>query len=476
MKLKKIIGEMSPVAKASYALMLAKFFEKGLAMISGPIFTRIMPQDEYGLISNYTSWQSILIIIATLSFASGVFNNGMMDFEKNRYQFMFSIQCLGNIVTLICLGILILFYGQLKSVLELPIVLIAVMFLRFLVAPAFSFWSCYQKYIYEYKLLTIITIMSSFVSVLMAVFVVIVEPTGMKAIGKICATEAIYIFLGIISYIYIAYKSNFKLELKYWGYALKFNLPLIPHFLATHVLSSADKIMITNISGSKETAIYSLAYTVASILLIVWTSVDAAYAPWIYEKMQQGKKQDIRRRGNMIICFMGVCSLISMLFAPEIIRILGTKEYYSGIYVIPSVCAGVFFTMIYTLYMRLELFCGKTILTMIGSVISALANIGLNFLFIPKFGFIAAGYTTMICYMLLSLLHYMNARRLKVSGNYDNKFICLIGTIVLLFSFVSTIIYQYTLFRWWCIGIILLCCIIWRKRIILWIKTLMKSK
>ena len=82
---------MSSAAKASIALIVVKFFQKGLSMITGPIFTRIMPMSQYGIISTFTSWQSILYIVATLNLSQGVFNNGMLDFKKDRSVFCFCL-------------------------------------------------------------------------------------------------------------------------------------------------------------------------------------------------------------------------------------------------------------------------------------------------------------------------------------------------------------------------------------------------
>ena len=40
------------------------------------------------------------------------------------------------------------------------------------------------------------------------------------------------------------------------------------------------------------------------------------------------------------------------------------------------------------------------------SISSAIVNIYLNWLLIPKFGFIVAGYTTFVAYMLFALINY----------------------------------------------------------------------
>ena len=41
----------SPAVKASMALLFANLILKGISLISGPIFTRIMSADQYGIVS-----------------------------------------------------------------------------------------------------------------------------------------------------------------------------------------------------------------------------------------------------------------------------------------------------------------------------------------------------------------------------------------------------------------------------------------
>ena len=45
------------------------------------------------------------------------------------------------------------------------------------------------------------------------------------------------------------------------------------------------------------------------------------------------------------------------------------------------------------------------------SLIAAAANIALNYVFIGMFGYVAAGYTTLFCYILYAIGHYVVSRR-----------------------------------------------------------------
>lgn len=89
-------------------------------------------------------------------------------------------------------------------------------------------------------------------------------------------------------YIMILAKTLMKNKILYdkeiWLYALKFSLPLIPHFLSVVILAQSDRIMIGNMCGTGKTAIYSVAYSVASVMLIVNTAVMDSIIPWTYKK------------------------------------------------------------------------------------------------------------------------------------------------------------------------------------------------
>lgn len=457
---------MSPVAKSSMAMVFAKFFQKGLSMISGPIFTRIMPTAEYGIISTFTSWQNVLYIIATLNLASGVFNNGMIDFKKDRESFTYSIMCLANLCTFVCMGVYLLFYKWLNPLIDMPDSLMVIMLLYFIFTPAYNYWMGRQRFEYKYKAITVVTIVTSLLSLVLSVICVLMASDYNKAVTKVVSAESVSICVGIFFFVTTLMKSKGKFKLAYWKYAFTFNLPLIPHYLSMYVLSSSDRIMISKLVNTSATAVYNVAYTVAGIMLIFWNAVDASYAPWIYQQMERKNYKSIQARGNQVLLFFAALTILCTLFAPEIIGILAPESYYSGIYVVPSVAAGVFFTACYSLYMRLELYLKKTKIVMIATCSVAVLNLVLNYIFIPEFGFVAAGYTTLVCYALLAFFHYCSIKLLGYGHVYDNKRILGLSCLVILLTVIISGIYSYMIIRYSLIAVLGVIMIIKRKEIV----------
>ncbi len=100
-------------------------------------------------------------------------------------------------------------------------------------------------------------------------------------------------------------------------------------------------------------------------------------------------------------------NLILIAFAPEAISILAPRSYHGAIWVIPPVAASVFFMFLYNLFGNVEFYFEENKFIMIASVLGAVLNIILNYIFVPLCGYIAAGYTTLFCYIVYSLSHYI---------------------------------------------------------------------
>ena len=462
----KQIKNLTPAEKASFALLIANLVLKGLSLISGPVFTRIMSTEQYGIVSTFQSWLSLLTVVVTLNLSQGVFNNGMLDFKKDRDKFQFSLLFISSVITL---AYAVAFFALKKYVLSftgLTESMVVIMLLYFFFVPAYQLWSGRQRYEYKYKALSIITIVSAIVSLILGVIFVLNASTDNQAIARIRAMEGVNIIIGFFFYITLAKKARFKIDWNYCKYALRFNVPLIPHYLSMYVLASSDRIMITQMVSASATAIYSVAYTVASVINIVWSSIEASLSPWIYENLDKGNSKEVKIVTIRVVAIFGILCMVATLFAPEIMRILAPKQYSEGVYAIPAIAVGVFFTAVYSLYMRIELFYKQTGFATVASTIAAISNIILNYIFIKLRGYIAAGYTTMVCYALLAFFHYLNTRKKGYSYIIDNRKMFILSLTIILVSFSIIYLYKYPVIRLTGIGIVLIILFIKRNNII----------
>ena len=82
---------MGVQAKAAIWFTFCSILQKGISMITVPIFTRLLTTDEYGIYSIYLSWLNILTVFTSLNLYYGVFNNAMLKYEDDRDRYTSSM-------------------------------------------------------------------------------------------------------------------------------------------------------------------------------------------------------------------------------------------------------------------------------------------------------------------------------------------------------------------------------------------------
>lgn len=461
--------ELSVQVKASIWFIVCNILQKALALLATPIFTRIMTQEQYGVYSQYTSWHGILVIFATLNLFIGVYSKGIVEFKQDAEAFTSSLLTLTSVITVILFVIYLLFIDFWTSVLDMSPVLMVAMFVDILVWSAFEFWSVKQRFIYHYKKLVVLTILMTIFTLLFGVIGVLVSEWKVEA--RVISEVIVRVAIAAIIYVNIIKQGKCGYNKKYWIYALSFNLPLIPHFLSNLVLGQADRIMIGKLVGDASVAIYSIAYTISMMMVIIVNAINNSYTPYIYEKLELNEVENIRKSVYPVIVIIAVLCMCTTIFAPELILVFAGKTYMEAVDMIPIIAISVFFIYLYSLFSNVEYFYKKTKGIAVATTIAAILNIVLNMIFIPIFGYKVAAVTTLVCYIFLAIMHYI--MYLKIVKNemknqyvFDGKFIIKISVALLLGSFIMMYIYEYIIIRYILFFVIAIMCYIFRDKLI----------
>lgn len=416
-KLLNSYRHMPMPVKASVWFTLCSILQRSISFFTVPIFTRILTTEQYGLFNVYQSWMSIIVIFATLNLQYGVFNNAMFKFEDDRETCISSMQGLATSLTAFIFIVYLVAHNFWDSIFQLPPILMLCMFAEMFTAPALGFWSGKQRVDYKYKHLVLITLGMSIVSPIVGVMAVMF--TKNKGVTRILAAAFVNVMVCSAIYIFNAIKGKKFYVKKYWKYALGFNLPLIPYYLSQMILNTSDRLMINNICGTAEAGIYSVAYSLALVLTFVLTAINNSFIPWTYRKLKDKKYGDIGKIADSLSLMIASILLLLIAFAPEVIRLLASKEYYDAIWVVPPVAASLFFLFMAQLAGNIEWYFEENIFLVKASILSAVLNIILNYIFINMFGYIAAGYTTLFCYIIFSVNNYYYMK--KVCRKYIDE-------------------------------------------------------
>lgn len=484
-KLKTKYTSMPVQVRASLWFLICNFMQKAVSVISTPIFTRLMTPAQYGEYNVFQSWMGIISVIVTLNLFYGVFMQGLVKFEHEQKIYSSSLQ--GLTLTL-CSGWTIVYFAFrqfFNELFGLTTVQMAFMLMLIWTTAVFQFWSAEQRVNNKYRLLVALTMIVMFAQPAIGVVLVSLAEAEAKATARILGLAIVNVAAYAWCFFIQMKRGKTFYSKKYWMYALKFNLPLVPHYLSQTVLYGSDRIMIARYVGEDAAGIYSLAYSVAVIMTMFNAALTQTMGPWIYRKIKDRRPQDIASVVYSAMLIIAAANLVLIMLAPEAIAIFAPPKYMDAKWVIPPVALSVFFMFMYDMFAAFQFYFEKSWFIMTASVMGAALNIALNYLFISprwfNFGYVAAGYTTLICYILYALGHYICMRwvcRKHLDGVkvYDPKVLVGVSGFFVISGLLLSFTYDAPVLRYILVGVIVLLMLIFHKKIIAYVKKLMSLR
>ena len=435
------------VFRATVWFTAVTILNKGVSLLTQPIINRILSVDDNGVCGIYSTWQSVFAVVATFSLYCGVLEVLVTKNREDSQQAVGSLTVLSLLICTAFFGIAILLRQPLSRLLNLKPVYIARMGAEVASQAVIQFWSVPKRFEYSYKIYSL-TVCGLFLSksVLTVVFSLLF--TGDRVFGRlfgICVPEVI---LSVVLLVSILKKTDFSRLKQYWGYAVRFNIPIIPHYLSTLVLSSSDKVMIQRMIGDTPTGLYTFAYSYASMALIVFNALNSAYTPFAYTAIRERSYESLRKKTGTVVLFSVLMASAMVLLAPEAVYFLGGNKYTDTLPAIPVLVFGVFLSSFYYIFSNVEFVYEKNRYVFPITLCGGLLNIVLNYLLIPRLGYIAAGFTTVIGYLFISVAHYTVSRKLTHGDIFGIKDILLYFGILAAVCASAGVLYRHTAVRY----------------------------
>lgn len=461
----KYLGMSKPV-KAAFWFTVCSFLQRGISMIATPIFTRLLSTENYGLYSTYLSWETVLMMLVTISLYKAMMN---LYVKYENQEMVLSAVCgLELVLSLTWLVIGISFRNLVAAWLGLSPQLVCCLFASFIFQAAVQCWSLYKRYIYDYKTLVTVTLLSTVGSTLFGVVaVVFVSPT---AEARVLSNTIVMALIGIALYYAVFKKGKKFYDKRIWLFSLGFCIPLLPHYLSEFVLQSSDKIMINYLCGPSDVALYSIAYSAGSLINLITNAINSTFAPYQYQKLKSGEYKVMAKRADQVLFFVAAMLAVIMLFSREIVLIFGGMKYIESVDVIIPICIGVYFNYMFQLFARVQEYYEKKLTVVIPSILCALLNLILNYIFIKFCGYQAAAYTTFFCYALFCFIHYLFYKKvckeiLNGTQLYDVKGLFAISVGVVVSGVVITFINKLLWLKYTILIVAFIALIINKKRV-----------
>jgi len=439
--------KFSSAFTAGFWFTICNVLQRGIQFLATPIYTRILSTEEYGMYSLFATWLNIFTVVATLSLSNTPYYNGMLKYEGKGNQYTSSIQSLGSLSTILCAVIFTIIYPLVGDIIGLPYEIFILMFAIIIVNLAFQFWSMQQRLKYRYKALVFTTLALSLIIQVGCIIFALFLNLGYKGIvyGYVVGNLAICSIFYFRNYI-IGRKLYVK---EYWSHAISLSVPLIPHYLAQLILAQSDRIMINYYLGAGKAGIYSLSYQISLIMTLLTNGINSSLTPWMYRCLKESDYKKIKDVTGKLIILVSVLSAFVMLIAPEIVVILGTVEYLDAVWIMPPVVFCTCYMFVYGIWGTVLFFYEKNVVVAVGSCVGAVINVLLNALLIPRFGFIAAAYTTVAGYVVIYLLYYRFSKKVcSENGIQFNELFDMKLSLLVILALIFMMIFSLSLYKY----------------------------
>ena len=398
--------------KSGIFFVVCQMLIRGISFATTPIYTRLLSTEQFGQIRVYESWLQIAVPIMSLCLWRSV-ERAKYDMREKFDSYTSAVQNLSYISIALMTGICLLFKPQIQKLCGMDDVMLYTAFGYIFSYTSVLYMNRREKQSMRYKFAT-------------AASVLLVVPATVISIGwlyignvrgefdqlvhyRILGFYIPQIIGGLIIALIMAVQGKKLFSLKYWKYGLLYSIPLIPEVLSIQIMNQADKLMVTAMTGDIKGSVFAVATTVSYIIWILEDSVRNALLPWM---ITIGESRDICNSWSVLMHGFGVISWALVLFAPEIILILGGHKYIDAIYLVAPMVTGTLFRFYSYSYTAIQNYHKKTASVAASTVSVMFLNVFLNYLGILWFGYQAAAYTTAFSYMALMIIQAFMEKRL----------------------------------------------------------------
>lgn len=185
--------------------------------------------------------------------------------------------------------------------------------------------------------------------------------------------------------------------------SLRFGGSVLPHTLSFWALSLADRIILAGLVSSTALGIYSLGINLGLPVMIAVQSLNQGFMP-AYARAGT----DPAHRSSLdqvvllqITAVVSIC-LTGVLLGPPLVNVIASASYAGAGLVVAWSALGFGFLGLYYIPMNgATLGAGRTRLVWVATLTSAIVNVGLLFVLVPKGGIILAAVASAIGYFVL---------------------------------------------------------------------------
>lgn len=399
--------------KDSFIYTLPTILSRGLSIFLVPLYTRILNPSDYGVLDLLAVFGSLITLTIALEISQALarfYNSEKNEQEKKSLSstalwftiIMYTLFLIFGQIFAKELAILIIKEEGFSNIFRLALFKIYSNGILLLVQGQFR-WELKSK---NYSTTSIIVITSTAGFSILFGYGLQLGLAGFL-IGAICAS------ICGLSYSFYYLRTSFSLTLSTskLRYMLGYSAPLVLASIAVFVSHFIDRVMINHYLNLTDLGLYSLGYKIASLVSLIVSGFSISLTPLIFKHyMEPETPNNMVKIFNTFVLFAGLLVLGLSLFSKEALFILSTAEFYPASKVVIYLAPAVLLSKMHIFSPGLSIAKKTTYIIWI-NVVGAIIHILLNWLFIPRYGYVGAAIATLLGYVVILSLYMILSQK-----------------------------------------------------------------
>lgn len=398
---------------------LSNVINSAIPFLLLPLLTDYLSTEDYGILTNFNSIIGLLIPIISMNLMTSL----QVVYVK-RHEEIGSFISTGMVamlgLTLLFSIFLFSFSGFISRLTGVPYIFIifsgVYAFYQNVVEVLLSVWRMEDRAIAfgVFRILRTITELS--------IAIVLIIGFNLSFDGSIQAMSYSYGIATLVA-LGMLLKSKyliFSFEWKHIYFLFTYGAPLIPHVLASVIIMYTDKLVITHYNGLSSNGIYSVGFMVGQVIGLLQNSFNQVWTPYAFNGLKSGTHQAKKNIVKWTYIYIVVILSITVVFyfmSPIVFYFLG-KNFQDGISIVLWISLGFAFNGMYKMVSVYFFYLEKTQFIAMISVLTAIINIILAILFVPRYSYLGASMGTMIAFFLQFIFTWIwSTRIIKMPWN-----------------------------------------------------------
>ncbi|MES2836926.1 MAG: oligosaccharide flippase family protein [Bacteroidota bacterium] len=393
-----------------------------------PLLTHVFNPEQFGVITEFYAYISILIIILTYGTETTLFNYSRNSENKEK---VYST-LLGSLLvsTLAFFALVLLFLSPISNALNYANNSNYVVYVAFIIGidafTALPFAKLREENkAFKFAFFKLINIGINIILTLYFLWIcpVVIQNSDSFLFSFVNAT---YNASNGVAYVFIAnlvasvvtlllllpsiFKINFVFDKQLWKTMIRYSYPLLLAGLAGMANETLDRILLKYLLPAdiamEQVGIYGACYKISILMTIFTQTYRYAAEPFFFSHAKNKNSKSLYAK--TMLYFVIVCSVIFLgtMLNMQWIKYFVGKDFWVGLNVVPilllaNLFLGIFFNL--SIWYKLaEKTRYGAVLTFFGAAIT----IVLNSILIPVLGYVGSAWATLICYVSMTILSY----------------------------------------------------------------------